>query len=186
MVVEPLVLLVEEDEGVARLLDIDLSLSGFRMAHAGSPAEAVPAIDRLRPDAVVLDALSPSLRALNPIAGWPRVADAGPCGRRLEARHRALAGLRTGGRRLPPEATRARYSCEQPLPARGAESQRAGALAPHAPERRRGLGKSRRGEGTLSAQSGGKASRSRANLAVILDPDRPGSAWRGKPSGRED
>jgi DNA-binding response OmpR family regulator len=96
MVVEPLVLLVEEDEGVARLLDIDLSLSGFRMAHAGSPAEAVPAIDRLRPDAVVLDALSPSLRALNPIAGWPRVADAGPCGRRLEARHRALAGLRTG------------------------------------------------------------------------------------------
>jgi two-component system alkaline phosphatase synthesis response regulator PhoP len=57
----PLVLLVEDEETLRRVLRNLLERDGFEVAEAADGAEALSAVDRLSPDAVVLDLNLPVL-----------------------------------------------------------------------------------------------------------------------------
>jgi len=57
----PLVLLVEDEETLRKVLRNLLERDGFDVAEAADGAEALSAVDRLSPDAVVLDLNLPVL-----------------------------------------------------------------------------------------------------------------------------
>lgn len=57
----PLVLLVEDEETLRKVLRSLLERDGFEVAEAADGAEALSAVDRLSPDAVVLDLNLPVL-----------------------------------------------------------------------------------------------------------------------------
>lgn len=57
----PLVLLVEDEETLRKVLRSLLERDGFEVAEAADGAEALNAVDRLSPDAVVLDLNLPVL-----------------------------------------------------------------------------------------------------------------------------
>ncbi|HZS60896.1 MAG TPA: response regulator transcription factor [Gemmatimonadaceae bacterium] len=57
----PLVLLVEDEETLRKVLRSLLERDGFEVAEAADGAEALTAVDRLSPDAVVLDLNLPVL-----------------------------------------------------------------------------------------------------------------------------
>ncbi|HSY84801.1 MAG TPA: response regulator [Gemmatimonadaceae bacterium] len=57
----PLVLLVEDEETLRKVLRNLLERDGFEVAEAADGAEALSAVDRLSPDAVVLDLNLPVL-----------------------------------------------------------------------------------------------------------------------------
>jgi DNA-binding response OmpR family regulator len=57
----PLVLLVEDEETLRKVLRSLLERDGFEVAEAADGAEALSAVDRLTPDAVVLDLNLPVL-----------------------------------------------------------------------------------------------------------------------------
>jgi two-component system KDP operon response regulator KdpE len=51
----PLVLVVDDETGIRRFLKVALTARGFRVAEAGTAAEAVDAVASSRPDVVILD-----------------------------------------------------------------------------------------------------------------------------------
>jgi DNA-binding response OmpR family regulator len=57
----PLVLLVEDEETLRKVLRNLLERDGFEVAEAADGAEALNAVDRLSPDAIVLDLNLPVL-----------------------------------------------------------------------------------------------------------------------------
>jgi DNA-binding response OmpR family regulator len=57
----PLVLLVEDEETLRKVLRNLLERDGFEVAEAADGAEALSAVDRLSPDAIVLDLNLPVL-----------------------------------------------------------------------------------------------------------------------------
>ncbi len=64
MTVEPLLLVVDDEVGVLRLLKLELSAQGFRVVTASDGDEALRIAEEQRPDAVVLDIMMPGLSGL--------------------------------------------------------------------------------------------------------------------------
>ena len=64
MAVEPLVLAVDDEAAILRLIRLELSALGFRILVASSGAEGLAAIDEHRPDLVLLDVLMPDMDGL--------------------------------------------------------------------------------------------------------------------------
>lgn len=61
---EPLVLAVDDEAGILRLVKLELSAQGFRVITAGSGEEALRIAEEQRPDVVLLDILMPELTGL--------------------------------------------------------------------------------------------------------------------------
>ncbi|MGE0598056.1 MAG: response regulator [Dehalococcoidia bacterium] len=61
---EPLLLVVDDEAGILRLLKLELSAQGFRVITANSGEQAVKQADEHRPDAVLLDIMMPGLSGL--------------------------------------------------------------------------------------------------------------------------
>ena len=59
--IKPLVLVVDDDERSRKLLEVVLAIEGYRVATATSGAQALAAIEREVPDAVLLDFLMPGM-----------------------------------------------------------------------------------------------------------------------------
>ncbi len=74
---KPLVLVVDDDHKILRLLRIELTAQGFAVSMAARGEEALEAIQRQRPDLVVLDIIMPGmdglavLKALRETSGVP-------------------------------------------------------------------------------------------------------------------
>lgn len=64
MPVEPLVLAIDDEAGLLRLIKMSLATEGFRVVTAGSPEEGLKASEEQRPDIVLLDILMPSMSGL--------------------------------------------------------------------------------------------------------------------------
>ncbi|SRR5579871_5691224 len=60
----PLVLLVDDDERVRELVRVTLELEGYSVSEAGSAEEGMAAIERRKPDLVLLDVMMPH------VDGW--------------------------------------------------------------------------------------------------------------------
>jgi two-component system OmpR family response regulator len=58
---KPFVLAVDDEEHITELVAMALGFNGFEVGRAGSGREALAAIDRRRPDLVVLDVMLPDL-----------------------------------------------------------------------------------------------------------------------------
>lgn len=61
---EPLVLAVDDEAGILRLIKLELAAQGFRVATATSGEEALRAAEEQRPDIVLLDIIMPELTGL--------------------------------------------------------------------------------------------------------------------------
>ncbi|MGE3076775.1 MAG: response regulator [Dehalococcoidia bacterium] len=61
---EPLLLVVDDEAGILRLLKLELSAQGFRVITASNGEQAVKQADEHRPDAVLLDVMMPGLSGL--------------------------------------------------------------------------------------------------------------------------
>jgi two-component system KDP operon response regulator KdpE len=64
MTVEPLVLAVDDEAGILRLIRLELSEQGFRVVVAADGEEAVRTFEQQRPDVVVLDIMLPDMSGL--------------------------------------------------------------------------------------------------------------------------
>ena len=64
MTVEPLVLAVDDEAGILRLIRLELSEQGFRVVVASDGESAVRTFEQQRPDAVVLDIMLPDMSGL--------------------------------------------------------------------------------------------------------------------------
>ena len=64
MATEPLVLAVDDEAGILRLIKLELSAQGFRVIAAGEGEEALRLIEEQRPDIVLLDILMPGMTGL--------------------------------------------------------------------------------------------------------------------------
>src|SRR5205814_7402912 len=60
----PLVLVVDDEPGILRLLKVELEAQGFGVVTARSGAECLDAIRRDSPDIVVLDIMMPEMSGL--------------------------------------------------------------------------------------------------------------------------
>ncbi|HEY4377218.1 MAG TPA: response regulator transcription factor, partial [Acidimicrobiales bacterium] len=58
---QPLVLVVDDEEHITELLAMGLGYNGFEVERAASGREALAAIDRRRPELIVLDVMLPDL-----------------------------------------------------------------------------------------------------------------------------
>lgn len=58
------ILVVEDDEDILELIDYNLKREGYQVVQAGSGEEAVAAVNRERPDLVVLDLMLPGMDGL--------------------------------------------------------------------------------------------------------------------------
>jgi two-component system OmpR family response regulator len=58
---KPLVLAVDDEEHITELLAMGLGFNGFEVERAGSGREALAAVERRRPDLIVLDVMLPDL-----------------------------------------------------------------------------------------------------------------------------
>jgi diguanylate cyclase (GGDEF)-like protein len=56
-----LILIVDDDEDIARFVGISLKLHGFEVMHARDGAEALELIERIRPDLCVVDLMMPRI-----------------------------------------------------------------------------------------------------------------------------
>lgn len=64
MAVEPLVLAVDDEAAIARLVKLELSELGFRVITAGGGEEALTVIEEQRPDIVLLDVVMPGMNGI--------------------------------------------------------------------------------------------------------------------------
>jgi two-component system KDP operon response regulator KdpE len=64
MTVEPLILAVDDEAGILRLIKLELSSQGFRVVVAGDGEEALRLAEQQRPDIVVLDIMMPQMSGL--------------------------------------------------------------------------------------------------------------------------
>ena len=64
MTSEPLVLAVDDEAGILRLVKLELSQQGFRVVTAGSGEEALRVAEEQRPDIVLLDVVMPEMTGL--------------------------------------------------------------------------------------------------------------------------
>lgn len=75
MTVEPLVLVVDDEAGILRLIKLELSALGFRVIGAETAEEAFLTIENQRPDIVLLDILLPGMSGLEALRAmrerWP-------------------------------------------------------------------------------------------------------------------
>jgi two-component system, OmpR family, alkaline phosphatase synthesis response regulator PhoP len=58
---EPRVLLVDDDPVILRLLEVNFRLDGFKVAVASRGDDAIAAVDRDPPDAVIVDVMMPGV-----------------------------------------------------------------------------------------------------------------------------
>jgi CheY-like chemotaxis protein len=61
MIDGPMILIVEDDEPVARMIADYLGTIGYRTAHAFDGREAISRVTELRPDLIVMDLMMPRL-----------------------------------------------------------------------------------------------------------------------------
>ncbi|MEV1146543.1 response regulator [Micromonospora sp. NPDC049799] len=59
-----LILVVDDDEDIARFVEFNLRLHGFDVVHAGDGQEALEVIERQRPDLAVVDLMMPRIDGL--------------------------------------------------------------------------------------------------------------------------
>ncbi len=64
MTTEPLVLAVDDEAGILRLIKLDLAEQGFRVVTASDGEEALRIVGEQRPDIVLLDVLMPEMTGL--------------------------------------------------------------------------------------------------------------------------
>ncbi len=64
MSAEPLLLVVDDEPGILRLIKMELSAQGFRVITASGGEEALRLAEEQRPDAVVLDIMMPEITGL--------------------------------------------------------------------------------------------------------------------------
>ena len=64
MTVEPLVLAVDDEAGILRLIRLELSEQGYRVVVAADGEEAIRTFEQQRPDVVVLDIMLPDMSGL--------------------------------------------------------------------------------------------------------------------------
>jgi len=64
MTSEPLVLAVDDEAGILRLIKLELSQQGFRVVTAGDGEEALRTAEEQRPDIVLLDIVMPEMTGL--------------------------------------------------------------------------------------------------------------------------
>ena len=64
MSTEPLVLAVDDEAGILRLIKLELSTQGFRVVTAGSGEEALRTAEEQRPDIALLDIVMPEMTGL--------------------------------------------------------------------------------------------------------------------------
>ncbi|HEX9640950.1 MAG TPA: response regulator transcription factor [Candidatus Krumholzibacteria bacterium] len=64
MTAEPLVLAVDDEPGILRLLKLELSAQGFRVLTATSGEEALSVAEEHRPDIVLLDVVMPDMTGI--------------------------------------------------------------------------------------------------------------------------
>ncbi len=64
MTPEPLVLAVDDEAGILRLMKLELTGQGFRVITAGSGEEALRLVEEQRPDVVLLDIIMPQMTGL--------------------------------------------------------------------------------------------------------------------------
>jgi two-component system KDP operon response regulator KdpE len=64
MAVEPLILAVDDEAGILRLIKLELSSQGFRVVVANDGEEALRMAEQQRPDIVVLDIVMPDMSGL--------------------------------------------------------------------------------------------------------------------------
>ena len=64
MAVEPLILAVDDEAGILRLIKLELSSQGFRVIVANDGEEALRLAEQQRPDIVVLDIVMPDMSGL--------------------------------------------------------------------------------------------------------------------------
>jgi two-component system alkaline phosphatase synthesis response regulator PhoP len=60
-IIDPRIMIVEDDPSAKRLLELILSSEGFKIAAFENGVDALGAIDRFRPDLVVLDLMMPEM-----------------------------------------------------------------------------------------------------------------------------
>lgn len=58
---EPHIVIVEDDPDVARMLQLELEMEGFRVSIAETGPEGLDLVHRTKPDAVILDGMLPEL-----------------------------------------------------------------------------------------------------------------------------
>jgi two-component system KDP operon response regulator KdpE len=61
---EPLVLAVDDEAGILRLIKLELSAQGFRVTTAGGGEEALQIAEEQRPDIILLDVVMPGMTGL--------------------------------------------------------------------------------------------------------------------------
>ncbi len=64
MAVEPLILAVDDEAGILRLIKLELSSQGFRVIVANDGEEALRLVEQHRPDIVILDIVMPEMSGL--------------------------------------------------------------------------------------------------------------------------
>jgi two-component system, OmpR family, KDP operon response regulator KdpE len=64
MTVEPLILAVDDEAGILRLIRLELSEQGFRVVVASDGEDAIRTFEQQRPDVVVLDIMLPDMSGL--------------------------------------------------------------------------------------------------------------------------
>lgn len=64
MTTDPLLLVVDDEAGILRLMKLELSAQGFRVITATNGEEAITVAEEQRPDAILLDVMMPGLSGL--------------------------------------------------------------------------------------------------------------------------